>query len=57
MKESMIVRYPKTSYFDFDWRKHVDKNLKHKIEFIIKSDGSLTENKIKKNKIKQLLSK
>ena len=53
----MIVRYPKTSYFDFDWRKHVDKNLKHKIEFIIKSDGSLTENKIKKNKIKQLLSK
>ena len=43
-------------YFDFDWPKNVDENLKHESEFIIKSNESLAENKIK-NKIEQLLSK
>ena len=33
--------------FSFDWPKDVDKNLKHKIEFIIKSNKSLAENKTK----------
>ena len=43
-KEKMIViRDPKT--FHFDWSKDVDENLKHKIEFIIKSSESLAENK------------
>ena len=53
MEENMIViRDPKTFYFDFDWSKDVE----HKIEFIIKSNESLGGNKIKKE-IKQLLSK
>ena len=57
MEENMIViRHPKTFYFDFDWPKDVDENLKHKIEFIIKSNEYLAKNKIK-NKIEQLLSK
>ena len=42
MKENMIViRDPKTLYFHFDWPKNVDHNLKHEIEFIIKSNGFL----------------
>ena len=57
MEENMIViRDPKTFYFDFDWPKNVDENLKHEIEFIIKSNESLAENKIK-NEIEQLLLK
>ena len=57
MEENMIlIRDPKPFYFLFDWDKHVDENLKHKIEFIIKSIESLAENKIK-GKIEQLLSK
>ena len=43
-----VIRDPKTFYFDFDWLEHVDENLKHKIEFIIKKNNkSLSENKIK----------
>ena len=42
--------------FNFDWPKDVDKNLKHEIEFIIKSNESLADNKIK-SEIEQLLSK
>ena len=34
--------------FYFDWPKYVDENLKHEIEFIIKSNESLAENEIKK---------
>ena len=50
----MIVRKdPKIFYFYFDWPKDVDKNLKHEIEFIIKSNESLAEKK--KNEIEQLL--
>ena len=58
MEENMIlIRDPKTFYFDYDWPKDVDENLKHKIEFIIKKNNeSLAENKVK-NEIEQLLSK
>ena len=57
MKENMVViGEPKTFYFDFDWPKNVDKNLKHEVEFIIKSNESLDENRIK-NEIEQLLSR
>ena len=57
MKENMIViRDPKTFYYNFNWPKDVDENLKYEIEFIIKSSESLAENEIK-NKIEQLLSK
>ena len=34
-------------YFDFDWPKNIDENLKQKIKFII-NNKSLAENKIKK---------
>ena len=57
MEENMIViRDTKTFYFDFDWPKDVDENLKHKIEYIMKSNEYLAENKIKNN-IEQLSSK
>ena len=57
MEENMIViRDPKTFYFDFDWLKDVDENLKHEIEFIIKRNEFLVENKIK-SEIEQLLLK
>ena len=52
----IVTRKSKTFYFDFDWPKNVDENLKHEIEFLIKSNESLAENKIK-NEIEQLLSK
>ena len=62
MEENMIViRDPKTFCFNFDWRRDVDENLKqrdvdenlkHETEFIIKSNESLAENKIK-NDIEQ----
>ena len=48
MKENMIViRDPKTFCFNSDFAKNVDDKLMHDIEFIIKSNGSLAENKIK----------
>ena len=57
MKENMIViRDPRTFYFNFHWPKDVDENLKHEIGFIRKSNKSLPENKIK-NKVEQLLLK
>ena len=38
MEEIMVViRDPETFYFDYDWPKDVDKNLEHKIKFIIKT--------------------
>ena len=52
----IVIRDPKTIYFEFDWPKDVDESLKHEIEFILKSTESLAENKIK-NKMKQLLLK
>ena len=56
MTETITMEQNMTDNFDFDWPKDVDENLKHEIEFIIKSNESLAENKIK-NKIEQLLSK
>ena len=56
MEENVIVIIdPKNFYFYFDWPKDVGKNLKQEIEFTIKSNESLAENKIK-NEIEQLLS-
>ena len=55
----IVMRHLKTFYFDFNWPKQVDRNLKHEIylhEFIIKSNGSSADNKIK-NEIEQLLLK
>ena len=52
----IVIRDSKTFYFDSDWPKDVDKTLKHETEFIIKSNESLAENKIK-NEIEQFLSK
>ena len=50
MEENMIViRDPKTFYFHFDWSNNADGNLKHEIEFVIKSNESLADNKIKKD--------
>ena len=48
MEENMVViREPKTFYFDFDLPKNVDENLKHEIKFIIKNNESFAEIKIK----------
>ena len=52
----IVIRDAKTFYFDFEWPKDVEMNLKHEIEYIIKINESLAENKIK-NETKQLLSK
>ena len=57
INENMIViRDSKTFCFNFEWPKDVDENLKHEIEFIIKNNKSLADNKIK-NEIEQLLLK
>ena len=40
------IKEPKFVYLDFDLPEDDDKNLKHGIEFIIESNGSLAENKI-----------
>ena len=48
MEENMVVmREPRTFCFDFVLLKDVDRNLKHETEFMIKSNESLAENKIK----------
>ena len=39
----VVIRESKTFYFDFDWPKNIDDNLKHEIEFIVKSNESLAE--------------
>ena len=57
MEENMIViRDRKNFCFNFNWTKYADENLKHEIQFIIKSDESLAENKMK-NEIQQLFLK
>ena len=55
-KSIVVIRKPKTFYFDFHWPKDADKNFKHEIKFLIKSKKPLVENKIKNN-IEQFLSK
>ena len=52
----IVIRDLKIFCFNFDRPNDVDENLKHQIEFLIKSNKSLVENKIK-NDIEQLLSK
>ena len=48
MEEKMIVvKDTKYFKFNFDWSKDFNENLKHKIEFIIKSNESfITRGKI-----------
>ena len=45
----IVIRDTKRFYLYFDWRKNVDENLKHEIEFIIRSNESLTGNKKKRD--------
>ena len=52
----IVIRDSKTFYFDFDWPKDANKNLKHETVFIIKTNKYLADNKIKID-IEQLLSK
>ena len=52
----IMIKDPKNFCFNFDWRKDADENLKHEIEFIIKSNESSADNIIKNN-IEQLLLK
>ena len=52
----IVIRAPKKIFFNFEWPKYVSENLKDEIEFIIKTNESLAENKIK-NEIEQLLLK
>ena len=57
MKENTtVIRDAKTFYFDFDWPKDVDKNLNYEIEYIIKGNESLAEDKVK-HEIEPLFSK
>ena len=34
----VIIREPKTFYFDFDWYKNFNQNLTNEIQFIAKSN-------------------
>ena len=43
----IVIRDPKTFCFNIHWPKLADENLKHEIEFIIKNNESLAENKMK----------
>ena len=53
MEENLnVIRDPTTFYFYFDRLKDIDEHLKHKTEFIIKSNESFAENRIK-NEIEQ----
>ena len=51
-KNMVVIREPKIFILVLILPKSFDKNLKHEIEFIIKSNESLAENKAK-NKIEQ----
>ena len=50
----IVIRDHKICYFDFDCPKDIGKTWKHEVEFIIKSNESLAENKTN-NKIEKLL--
>ena len=52
----IVIRDPKTFYFDFDCAEDVDDNLKHDIELIIKGNESLVKSNIT-NELEQLLLK
>ena len=47
---------PKNFHFYFDLPKVIDRNLKHEVDYIIKQNGFLAEQRIK-NKTDRLLSK
>ena len=49
----IVIRDPKTFCFNFDSPKYVDENLKHEIEFFIKANEYLADDKIK-NEIKMI---
>ena len=51
-----VIRDPKTFCFNFDWSKNVDEHLKFGTGFIIKTNESLAEKKMK-NRTEQLLLK
>ena len=51
----IVIRDSKNFDFHFDWPKDFDKNLKHEIEFLRKSNEPLAENKMI-NQTEQLLS-
>ena len=51
----IVITNPETFYFNFEFPKDPE-NFNYEIEFMIKSNESLTENKIK-SEIEQLLSK
>ena len=51
----IVIRDSKTVCLNFSWSKSVNDNLKHVIEFIKKSNGSLTENKLSNETEKLLL--
>ena len=36
----IAIKDPKTFYFDFDWSKDVDEDLKHEIYFVMKTNES-----------------
>ena len=40
----IVIRDAKTFCFNFDCCKDVDESLEHEVEFIIKSNESLTDN-------------
>ena len=44
-ENTIVVINAKTYYFNFDWPKYVFEKFKHEIEFIIKSNKSLAEDK------------
>ena len=43
----IVIKDPKTFWYNSDWSKDVHENLKHEIQFIVKSNESLADNKIK----------
>ena len=51
----IVIRDPKTFCLSFDFPKDVDESLIHEIEFMIKSNESLAENKIKNETEQSLL--
>ena len=47
-KNRVVIRDLKTFCFNFDWPKDVNESLNYEIEFILKRNESLAENKINK---------
>ena len=43
----IVIRDSKTFCFIFEWPKDINENLKHETEFIVKSNESSDDNKLK----------